>query len=286
MTNRSDEDAVIEVEAPSVSEATQKGLIQLGVTRDDVKIEVLKEGSRGIFGIGAEPARVRLRLRRPTVRPAATEAPRVEVEEAADQPEPAREETHERTRERAPEQPAEAPARPEAAPEREPEPEPEREPRPDVDATEIALTTVRTLIDKMGVAADVAFRQRGPGTSKEPVIIDVTGDGVEVLIGAKGATLQALQFITRLIVSRHTHEWTNVVIDVDGYREEREAELRDLAKKMADHVRQTGRPVSLEPMPPNERRVIHLELQEASGVTTRSVGEGEGRKVTIRPQHR
>lgn len=266
MTNRSDEGAAIEIEAPSVSEATQKGLIQLGVTRDDVRIEILSEGSRGIFGIGAEPARVRLKLRRPP----APGAPRVEVEEAVAEPEA------EPVAEPVPEQPVEAPAPA--------EPEPEPEPKPDVDATEIALETVRTLIDKIGVSADLAFRQRGQGTSKQPVIIDITGNNLEVLIGQQGATLQALQFITRLIVSRHTHEWTNIVIDVDGYREQREAALRELAKKMADHVRQTGRPVSLEPMPPNERRVIHLELQDASDVTTRSVGEGDGRKVTIRPQ--
>jgi spoIIIJ-associated protein len=266
MRNRSDEDAAIEVEAPSVSEATQKGLIQLGVTRDDVRIEVLNEGSRGIFGIGAEPARVRLKLRRPPARPVAPEEPLVEVEEPAAEPEA----------EPATERPVEAPTQAET--------EPEPEPRPDVDASEIALTTVRTLIEKIGVAADVAFRQRGEGTSKQPVIIDVTGNDLDVLIGQQGATLQALQFITRLIVSRHTHEWTNIVIDVDGYREQREADLRELAKKMAGHVRETGRPVSLEPMPPNERRVIHLELQDASGVTTRSVGEGDSRKVTIRPQ--
>jgi spoIIIJ-associated protein len=263
MTNRSDDDAGIEVEAPSVSEATQKGLIQLGVTRDDVKIEVLNEGSRGIFGIGAEPARVRLTLRRPPAKPAPPEVPHVDVEQPSREP--------------AAEPPAET--RPEPPAETRPEPQPE----PDVDAAELALDVVGTLIDKMGVSADVAFRQRGKGTSEQPVIIDVTGEDVNVLVGEQGATLQALQFITRLIVSRQTQQWANIVIDVDGYREQREAALRELAQQMADHVRRTGRPVSLEPMPPNERRVIHLELQKVSDVTTRSVGEGDSRKVTVRP---
>lgn len=270
MTSSAGDVEKIEVRAPSVSEAIQKGLIQLGATRDDVKIEVLSEGSRGVFGIGAEDARVRLRLRRPRVRrpEPEPEVPPVEAEELAPTTQP------------------EVEAPPEPSEEEVPEPEPEAPPAAlEVNAAEIAIEAVRTLIQKIGVPATVEFRERGQGTGDNPILIDVEGEDLGALIGPRGSTLQALQYLTRLIVSRQTREWANVVIDVGGYRRRRERSLRELAQRMADRVRQNGRPISLEPMPPNERRIIHLALRDDPDVTTRSVGQGDNRKVTIRPRH-
>lgn len=275
MTNSASDVEKIEVTAPSVSEAIQKGLIQLGATRDDVKIEVLSEGSRGLFGLfGGEDARVRLELRRPRVRPPEPELKEPPVE-AEEEPVPTTEIAEE----------VEAP--PEPLEEEIPEPEPETAPpptAPEVDTAEIAIETARTLIQKIGVPATVKFRERGQGTNDAPILIDVEGEDLGVLIGHQGSTLQALQYIIRLIVSRQTREWTNIVIDVDGYRRRRERSLRDVAQRMADRVRQNGRPISLEPMPPNERRIIHLALRDDPDVQTRSVGQGDNRKVTIRPQ--
>lgn len=271
MTNHADDVVELEVRAPSVSEAIQKGLIQLGVTRDDVTIEVLSEGSRGIFGIiGAEDARVRLRLRRPRVRqrppepgapPAVAEEPGLVAESGVVEPAPEAiaEEIAERT--------------------------PDVAPVSTVDAAEVAIQAVQELVQRIGVPATVEFRQRGQGTSENPIIIDVSGQDLGALIGPQGATLQSLQFIVRLITSRQTHEWTNVVIDVGGYRQRRERSLSELAQRMADRVRQSGRPISLEPMPANERRIIHLTLRDDPDVTTQSVGQGEQRKVTIRPHY-
>lgn len=267
MTNNASDVDEVEIRAPSVSEAIQKGLIQLGVTRDDVKIEVLSEGSRGILGlIGAEDARVRLRFRRPRAR----------------QPEPEPE-------------PAPAELTPVAEVVAEPVADEVSEPAPDavstvapeieIDAANIAIEAVRELIRRIGVPATIQFRERGQGTAESPIIIDVLGDDLGVLIGSRGSTLQALQYIVRQIVNRQTREWTNVVVDVGGYRQRREESLGELAQRMADRVRQSGRPISLEPMPANERRIIHVTLQDEPGVTTLSVGQGEDRKVTIRPQH-
>ncbi len=269
MTNNADDVVEVEIRARTVSEAIQKGLIQLGATRDDVKIEVLSEGSRVILGIiGAEDARVRLRLRRPRPR-----QPEAETEPPPARTEPAVQVTEvEETTTPAP--PEEAPAKPEAVPG-----------APEVDAAEIAIEAVRQIVQKIGVQATVEFRDRGKGTSENPILIDVKGQDLGVLIGQQGSTLQALQYITRLIVSRQTHAWTNIVIDVGGYRQRRERVLSKLAHRMADRVRQSGRPVSLEPMPANERRIIHLALRDDPDVTTQSVGQGEHRKVTIRPQH-
>lgn len=269
MTENADD--VVEIKAPSVSEAIQKGLIRLGATRDDVKIDVLNEGSRGFLGIGAEDAHVRLRLRRPR-------APQPKVEPEAP--------SAEAEEELIPAVEAELEAPPELAEEEIPGPEPEEAPAaaPEVDAAETAIETVRTLVQTISVPATVEFRERGQGTSDDPILIDVEGENLGTLIGHQGATLQALQYITRLIVSRQTHQWSNVVIDVDGYRRRRERSLRELARRMADRVRKNNRPISLEPMPPNERRIIHLELGDDPDVTTRSVGQGDRRKVTIRPQ--
>lgn len=279
MTENPDGVAEVEVKAPTVSEAIQKGLMQLGANRDDVKIEVLREGSRGIFGlIGAEDAHVRLRLRRPQARSVepAVEEPAVEVEEPAPEPHAAEtppEFAPEETREPEPETPTAEPA------DRVAEPAEDK-----AEAAETALQAVRHIVEKVGVSASVEFRQRGQGTSEVPIIIDVKGDNVGALIGHQGSTLQAMQYLTRLIVSRETHEWSNIVIDVGGYRQRREQSLRELSKRMADRVRQNGRPISLEPMPPNERRIIHLTLRDDPDVTTRSVGQDDNRKVTIRPR--
>ncbi len=273
MTNNPNGVAEVEVKASTVSEAIQKGLIQLGATRDNVKIEVLSEGSRGILGlIGAEEAHVRLRRRRPRVRQAEPEpeVPEVEEVEAPAPPPPHGEE--------------EAPPAPLEEPVQEPEPAAVETAEKEIDAADDAIQVVRNLVNKVGLSADIEFRQRGQGTSEVPIIIDVTGDGLGALVGHQGSTLQAMQYLTRLIVSRKTHEWTNIVIDVGGYRQRREQSLRELAQRMADRVRENGRPISLEPMPPNERRIIHITLRDDPDVTTRSVGQDDNRKVTIRPQ--
>ena len=105
-----------------------------------------------------------------------------------------------------------------------------------------------------------------------------------VLIGRRGQTLQALQYITRLIVSREVQHWVNLVVDVEKYKARREQSLRQLAQRMAERVSFNHQAIALEPMPPNERRIVHLTLRDHPIVTTRSVGKGDERKVTIVPK--
>jgi spoIIIJ-associated protein len=107
-----------------------------------------------------------------------------------------------------------------------------------------------------------------------------------MLIGRRGETLAALQYITRLIASRELQRRANIVIDVEGYKTRREEMLRRLATRMAEQAVQLGRTVALEPMPPYERRIVHLALRDNPQVRTESTGEGEHRKVTIIPQRR
>lgn len=216
----------IEVSAPTVEEAIAKGLAQLGKAEDEVEIEVLSPGSRGVLGIGAKEALVRLRFVEPE-----EEAP--PLEESVEQ---------------------------------------------------IARETLQELLTKMGMRTQVSIRPEEEMPQDEdtpPFILDVTGDDLGVLIGRRGQTLQALQYITRLIVSREVQRWVSLVVDVEKYKARREKSLQQLAQRMAERVSFGRQPIALEPMPPHERRIVHLTLRDHPIVTTKSIGKGEQRKVTI-----
>ena len=161
----------------------------------------------------------------------------------------------------------------------------ERE-RPGIDdpeALEISKSTVVELLDKMGIVAQVSafWGEKDEGSRIRPLHIDVTGNDLSILIGRRGETLSALQYISRLIVGKELRRPVGIVIDVEGYRARRERQLRQLARRMAQQTIERGRSMSLEPMPPNYRRIIHIELREHPKVYTESVGEGDRRKVTI-----
>jgi spoIIIJ-associated protein len=138
------------------------------------------------------------------------------------------------------------------------------------------LTRLTALLD---IDADVAAR-----TDPEAVQIQVRGDGVAVLIGNRGQTLDALQLVTDAAVSRRTEDRRRLLVDIEGYRERRRRALEDLARRAAQQARRTGRPVELEPMPAHERRLVHMAVQEVAGVETASTGEEPRRRVVIRPQ--
>jgi spoIIIJ-associated protein len=141
------------------------------------------------------------------------------------------------------------------------------------------------LLHHMQISAAVSPRQSEISEGEaEHWILEITGQDLGLLIGRRGETLASLQYITRLITSRELGRRANIVIDVEGYKARRETMLKRLAKKMAEQAIQRGRTVALEPMPPHERRIIHMVLRENPDVTTESVGEGDHRKVTIIPR--
>jgi spoIIIJ-associated protein len=140
----------------------------------------------------------------------------------------------------------------------------------------------------MGVkGARVEARRAEPaaGEQEPPLILDVYGQDTDVLIGRRGSTLAALQHITRLIVGREVSGRVHLVVDVDGFKARREKSLRRMSQRLAEQAVRTNRTVVLEPMPPHERRYVHLALRDHPHVTTQSVGEGDRRKVTIVPRH-
>jgi spoIIIJ-associated protein len=152
------------------------------------------------------------------------------------------------------------------------------------DDAEMAAQMLDHLLELMGITADVSIRDPetpGDGLGMANAVLDVEGDDLGLLIGRRGETLAALQYLLNLMAGRKMTERTMFTVDVEGYRRRREKQLNSLARRMADQVRRSRRPVTLEPMPPNERRIIHLCLAEDSEVETASVGEGENRKVSI-----
>jgi spoIIIJ-associated protein len=140
----------------------------------------------------------------------------------------------------------------------------------------------------MEIEAEVRVRyQQATSAGEDPAVqVDIEGEDLGMLIGKRGETIAALQYIARLIMARKLDRWVNLNMDVGGYKKHREQQLRRLAQRMAQQVHQFGRPISLEPMPANERRIIHITLQDRAGVTTESSGEGDRRRVTIQPDLR
>ena len=152
----------------------------------------------------------------------------------------------------------------------------------DTTAASVATAAVGRILEAAGVNVTRPLRAANDPESGGP-IIDLAGEDSGLLIGRRGQTLQALQFLVNLIV-RKQFEGVRVVLDVENYRQRRELQLREMATTIAKRVAETNRSITLEPMPPADRRIIHTSLTDHPGVSTESTGEGEGRKVTIMPK--
>ncbi len=147
----------------------------------------------------------------------------------------------------------------------------------------LAAATVGRILEAAGVNVTRTLRSAHDPDAGGPVI-DLAGEDSGLLIGRRGQTLQALQFLVTLIVRKKLDADVRVVLDVENYRRRRETSLRDMAAKVASRVAQTNRSITLEPMPPADRRIIHTSLSQHPAVRTESAGEGENRKVTIMPR--
>lgn len=229
----------VEFSGKTTEEAIEKGLASLGKARDAVEITVLSEGSRGVLGIGAEEARVAIRVLPETPAPTEPSAEGIPTEDAADLP---------------------------------------------IDTAKEALEQMLRLME-MDCHVEVRTDVSMPGTDHIPFVLDVQSEeDLGILIGRRGETLAALQYLTRLIVGHKTSRWHEFVVDVQNYKARRGEALQNLAQRMAERVIETGRAVTLEAMPPAERRIVHLALREHPQVTTHSIGEGDSRKVMILPK--
>jgi spoIIIJ-associated protein len=154
---------------------------------------------------------------------------------------------------------------------------------------QVAVDFLRSLLDLMGIDAEVTARApetAGDGLGRASAVLDVTGEDLGILIGRRGSTLAALQYMVNHMVSRSLKSRALVSVDVEGYKRRREEALIGLAQRLADKVKASGRTITLEPMPANERRIVHLALAGDPQVVTASLGEGETRKVAISVKRR
>lgn len=262
----SEERTTLEIIAPTVEEAVSKGLTDLGLPENAVEVEILDSGSRGIFGLGSRQARIRLTIKQTKEAVGSTGDPIPEHEA----PDP----TLEEEAVESVEEPSQDESKPIVVPEI----------RDDEDhALQVARETVTDLLEKMKVHARVTTRYgevENPN-DEPPIMVEIHGNDLSILIGRKSETLNALQYISGLILGKELGKWVPLQVDVEGYRARRERMLRQLARRMADQAISSGRRQVLEPMPANERRVIHMELHDHPDVVSESIGDEPNRKVTI-----
>ena len=247
----------------SSEEAIQTGLSELGLTRTAVSVEVIEEGQNSFLGMGGREARVRL-----TVLASDTDTEEQEEEIA----EEAMDET---------EMPEEAAAEDnfDEFDDLEALPDPEL-----MDEMDLAEDILLNIID--GLALDVELEAKfseEDDLGKQVIEFNLTGDDADKLLGPRGDIMANLQFLVRLMISQKVHRRANVTIDIAGHRSSKREGLTRLAERMAQKVIDRNRPVTLEPMNPYERRLVHIALRDNSTVETESIGEGAQRRVRIFP---
>ena len=296
----------VESSAKTMEEAVTQGLEKLGVSFADVKIDILDEGSKGFLGIlGGKPVVVRLTVREdveggedvlssvaledavkePEQKPARKRKPKADkpedkpekpaAQEKADQPKAPRAEKPAKAPKA--EKPAKADKPPKAEKPAAPAPEAVQPPA-DAEAPEGRAFTFLTDVTRlMGVEVTINARRDEEGN----VRVDMFGDTLGILIGRRGETLDALQYLTSLYVNKGSEDYIRVTLDTENYRAKREEALRRLANRMANRAVKTGRKVVMEPMNPYERRILHSALQQNDAVTTHSEGEEPNRHVVI-----
>ena len=249
-----------------VDTAVELALAELKCSRDEVEVTVLEQPSRGFFGIGAKLALVRVEKKAPVVEE--EPAPAV-VEEKA---------------------PASAPQKqkPQKSETKVEKKKNKKEIQPKKSSIEeevgnlspvenhIALDFLKEVTEQMGLIVDVTAK-----ANEDSVLLNIQGKDSGTIIGKRGQTLDAIQYLTSLVVNKDQNNYIKVVVDAENYRSKREKTLEKLANRLADKVVKTKRSVRLEPMNPYERKVIHATLQSNPRVTTRSEGQDPYRRVII-----
>ena len=290
----------IESSGKTVKDAINQGAKELGCDPSDLEIEVLEMGSPGLFGMFGRLARVKLTLKEAEDE-FSIDIPQMTLDQPAqkqgrqhrqEKPKPApvpQETAQEETAQKEPSRRSRQRARKERAPEEKPveaeivitPPEPEA---PFVetaydqlsDDAKRAMEFLSGMIERMGVQAELKACE-----TPEQLRVQLFGENMSLLIGRRGETLDALQYLTSLNVNRGREEYLRVSLDTENYRAKREEALRKLAARMANRCRKTGKRVALEPMNPYERRILHSALQADPTVTTHSEGEEPYRRVII-----
>ncbi len=248
----------MEKRAKNVETAVDLALAELGVTRDKVNVKVIDEGSKGFLGIGAKEAVVEVTLIQtkkadkassPKKAPRKTEA--VAEEKAAEAPRKPRKEIKPLTKE----------------------------------VADMATETSKKFLAEIFEAMSIDVKINVSIENEDTVLVHLDGENIGIVIGKRGDTLDALQYLTSLVVNKNSESYIKVTLDTENYREKRTEALVALAQRLSSKVAYTGRKFTLEPMNPYERRIIHATLQSNDDVTTYSIGQEPYRKVVIAPKN-
>lgn len=291
----------------SIDIAVDLALADLKLTRDQVTVTVLEQPSKGFFGIGSRLAKVRVE----------------EIEQPKPEKPAKPEKTEKIEKSEKPEKPARLPEKQvhkedgmeiviekcgvDEEPRKSSRPKRKRNRKPDKKNKEKRETAEEFVFEEVKVLGDrpedLVEQEEHPAKSfledvvremglkvsikvssnADSVYVDIDGEDSGTIIGKRGSTLDALQYLTSLVVNKDQNNYIRVVIDAENYRQKREKTLEKLAFRLADKAARSGRSVKLEPMNPYERKVIHTALQQRKGVTTRSEGEEPYRRVIIEP---
>jgi spoIIIJ-associated protein len=162
--------------------------------------------------------------------------------------------------------------------------EDEKQPGAGDDAAGTSRQVLSDILRAMGIQATVDVS--GTGDEGVPVTLNIEGDDLGVLIGRRGQALSSLQYLVRLIVAEKLKRWISVNVDVDWYKKRHYEALKKLALRLAEQVAKRRRPITMEPMPPDERRIVHITLADNPDVMTQSTGDGDGRRVVIQSRKR
>ena len=247
----------------TMEEAIAAALAELGMSEEEISVEVLERAKSGFLGIGAQPALIRVSYEVP-------DEPAAEKKEA---PAP-------KKAEKKPEAKKAEEKKPEAKKTEEKKPAPKKEaPAPvDEDAEFAAVRAfISGLMERMGVEADIEISRRDNGG----INVNLSGSGMGAIIGRRGETLDAIQHLTNYVVNRDSDKHMHISVDAENYRAKREESLTKLAEKMAEKAIKYKRSMALEPMNSYERHVIHTALQNYEGVTTSSTGVEPNRRVVV-----
>lgn len=258
----------IEVTAKTVEEAVEKALQEFKTTRENVEVYVVEEGSKGIFGLGAKDAKVRVSFDEEKIE-------NVKISISAEDITEAKKPTPMKNIEK-PVAKKEENKKDEIPEDEESVKRPERKSTYSAEAVEQARVYVQDVVTKMGTSCTVS------AVDGEAKLI-LSGDDVGVVIGRRGDTIDAIQYLVNLYVNkdRHGDDYCRITVDTENYRARREETLKKLANSMANKAVKYRKDMSLEPMNPYERRIIHSALQDHKYVKTKSVGEEPNRRIVV-----
>lgn len=270
----------IRVSAKTVDDAITEALIQLGVTSDRLEYEVIEKGSPGFLGIGMKQAVIEARRKsepepEPEQEEISVKPEKTEIRESKKET-PAVNKKKEKADRKSRKEKEEKETKEEIKPE-----ETKREETVLAEVQDVTIQAVEEFLKNTLNAMNMEVEITSGIDSDGALSINMSGDHMGILIGKRGQTLDALQYLANRVANKHQEGYVRVKLDTENYRDRREETLRHLAKNIAHKVRRTRRPVALEPMNPYERRIIHSSLQSDPYVTTHSEGEEPYRKVVV-----